>query len=288
MIRVSRSGYKSLILFILVSIRSFGLVTGSSVIDENEKRIELRVTQERGKIEPNENRASFQSAKIDINQLAYTQSIGEIDGWGKDHFFKIDYKAFTSGEESVSNQEFYARDEGKALTLSYGLSFAHELSHVVSFYVSFSPLVDFNKKKFSVPRIDTFSFGIPVSVELNNRWYLEMLTHYGSGLSSDQNSYLSFSNQIGYRFIGVTSRPFFAKYGVYAELDTNERRDANYDQAFSPTGTSDRIRSMKYGTITGLDFDFDRFYVGLTYVQKLGGYDAPATNAVSFSLGGKF
>tara|TARA_B110001454_G_C12721908_1_gene435061 strand:- start:2699 stop:3565 length:867 start_codon:yes stop_codon:yes gene_type:complete len=274
--------------FFSYSINSFALVTGSAALNENEKKIELRAIQERGKIEPNENRASFQSAKIDIHQISYQQNIGDLSLGGKNHFLKIDFNSFTSGEESVSGQVFYTQDKGQVATLTYGFSFVHELTHVAGLYVSISPYIDFNKKKFSVPRVDNFAFGIPLGIELTPGWNLESLTHYGSGISGDQNSFLSFSNQIGYRVIGVLPRPFFIKYGVYAELDTSERRDEKYDQAFSPTGTSDRIRSMKYGTITSINFDFDKIYLGIDQVQKLGGYDAPATNALAVSLGGKF
>lgn len=271
-----------------VSINCLALVTGSSVLNENEKRIEFRTIQERGKIEPNENRASFQSAKIDINQISYLQSIDEIKTWGKNHFFRADYKSFTSAEESVSGQIFYSQNQGKSLTLTYGFSFVHELTHLAGIYFSISPLIDFNRKKFSVPRVDNFSVGLPFGLELLPGWSLESLTHYGSGLSGDQNSYLSFSNQIGYRVSGLLSRPFFVKYGVYAELDTSERIDNSYDQAFSPAGTSDRVRSMKYGTLTSAHFDFETFYFNFDFVQKLGGYDAPATNALALTLGGKF
>jgi hypothetical protein len=77
--------------------------------------------------------------------------------------------------------------------------------------------------------------------------------------------------------------------GLYAEVDTNERTDATYDAAFSSAGTTDRIRSSKYGTVLGLGFKIaEDIKLDTSYVQKLGGYDAPATQAYNFLLSYNF
>jgi hypothetical protein len=272
----------------LFPLISNALVTSPSGSQTGAWTAEWKSTLERGKVEPNENRSSFQSAQIDVHQLGISKGL-DISSYGSDHFARIDLKYFKSSEESVAGQTFYQADTGNALSLSYGFNFVHEPSFAAGVYFSATPLIYFNKDKFSVPRIDLWNLGFKTSVKISDRFFTENNVHYGSGISGKQNSYLAFTNLFGFRLSPESSQAPILKWGPYAELDTSERTDPQYDQAFSPPGNSDRIRSMKIGVVSSIGASIsENTYGTLTYVQKLGGYDAPATNAVSLSLGYSF
>ncbi|NJL23876.1 MAG: hypothetical protein HC902_00940 [Calothrix sp. SM1_5_4] len=243
---------------------------------------------ERGKVEPNENRDSYQSAEIDIYKLSLARGFGDLS-FGKDHFLRFDYSRFTSGKEQVGSQVFYEKDTGNVATFIYGFNFVHELSYSAGVYLSVSPLTDYNKEKFSTPRVDLWSIGLKSGLEINSSWFLEGLLHYGSGIPGQQNSYVAFTQLVGLKLAETIAFPLTLKFGPYAELDMQDRNDSKYDTAFSAPGRTDRIRSMKIGTVSSLDAEISRnWYVSAGYVQKLGGYDAPATNATFASLGVKF
>lgn len=91
-----------LLLFcLLVSARSFALVTSPVPLGTNDTLVEVKTIRERGKIEPNENRDSFQSAKIDTYQLSVTRGIENMFSFGQDHFFKIDYRYFYQWQRAI-------------------------------------------------------------------------------------------------------------------------------------------------------------------------------------------
>ena len=189
----------------------------------------------------------------------------------------------------MAGQTFYAADTGHAATLSFGFNFIHDLKFASGLYFSISPIINFNKENFSVSRVDLWSLGFGTSVELNDYFYIEDNLHYGVGIPGKQNSYLAFTHLFALRLDKTVDAPVSIKWGPYAELDTSERKDSRYDAAFSHAGTQDRIRSMKVGVVSAVEFRVtEKMYGSILYVQKLGGYDAPATNAVSLTLGSKF
>ncbi|MCB0362385.1 MAG: hypothetical protein KDD35_06670, partial [Bdellovibrionales bacterium] len=106
---------------------------------------------------------------------------------------------------------------------------------------------------------------------------------------SDQNSYLVLDLGFGYRLNHLVKWPFTVLGSLFMEADTSERKDPLYDIAFSPTGTQDRIRSSKYGTLFGAEISLtQRSQLHLAYLQKLGGYDARATQVYTAELGYNF
>ncbi len=276
------------VLTCFVSIDSMALVSSPVSAGDGRWNVELRSTLERGKIEPNENKASYQSAEIDVHQLSITKGL-ENTSYGSDHFARVDLKYLKSGEERVGGQIFYGVDTGSVATLSYGFNFVHDPKYTSGIYLSVSPVTNFNKEKFSVPRVDLWSIGFRTSAELSDKVYIEDSIHYGSGIPGEQNSYLAFTHLFALRLDTIVGLPLTLKWGPYAELDTSERTDSQYDAAFSPSGTSDRIRSMKVGVVSSVEFALTKQSYGtVTYVQKLGGYDAPATNAFSLAIGMNF
>ena len=274
--------------FLVFGLQAHALVSSPSTVTSGEWAIESKSTSERGKVEPNENKDSFQSAKINIYQLSAAYGLSGIS-FGNDHFLRLDYRYFTSGKEEVGGQVFYEEDTGNAATLTYGFNFVHEPVYSAGMYASVSPLASYNKDKFSSPRVDLWALGLRSGLEFNSNWFTENSIHYGSGQPGRQNSYLAFTNVVGLKLSGATEWPVTLKFGPYAELDLQERADAKYDAAFSAPGRTDRIRSMKVGVIGGVDINLpSNWYLSGGYVQKLGGYDAPATNALFVSVGVKF
>ena len=77
----------TLVCVTLIGINTFALVGGVNAIDEGENRISLEAQTEGGKIEPNENKASYQDANIKINRLKYTYGLGD--------FFKLSTDSLT-------------------------------------------------------------------------------------------------------------------------------------------------------------------------------------------------
>lgn len=240
---------------------------------------------ERGKIEPNENRASFQAAQIDVHQIGLSRHFG--DSWGASSFARLELKTFTSGEEAVDGRVFYPADSGYAATVGFGANFLEEERARAGFYVTLTPFKSLNEEKFSIPRIDLWSLSFNLSVQWGQRYSMSESLHYGSGLSGQQNSYVSFKHLFGVRFDSLEWARLRFEAGPYVEMDTSERFDEKYDAVFSPSGNRDRIRSAKFGTIIGVDAHFSNDYrMGVMFVQKLGGYDAPATNGLLLSLAG--
>ena len=271
---------KHLLFFcLLMPATSFALVTSPVPLGTNDTLVEVKTIRERGKIEPNENQASFQPAKIDIYQLSVTRGLENIFSFGQDHFFKIDYRYFISGKE-----QFYAEDKGQSLTATYGLNFVHTPGYSAGLYFGVSPLTQFNKDKFSVPRVDLYHFGLTSGSEINSNWFLANSLHFGSGIPGKQNSYASLTNFLGYK-----AQNLIVKFGPYLEFDLNERTDRNYDAAYSAPGRSDRIKAAKFGVLGFVDFAISAdSFINVGYVQKQSGYDAPATNALVLGFSTKF
>lgn len=274
---------------VLLAVDSWGLVISPTGVNFDGYLIEYKLIQERGKIEPNENPNSFQDAKIDINQFSVTKGLHGLVTKGKDHYLRIDYKDFKSGQEQVSGQLFYEQDRGQNLMLTLGMNFVHELQYKAGIYMAYSPLVDFNEEKFSVPRVDLWQLGLTSAVQLSDEWFMENQLHYGSGIDNKQNGYIVLNQLVGYKFDSAFDLPLLFKYGPYLESDTEQRQDKKYDAAFFPSGPSDRVRSMKYGVNMHISYTLNQKYVlAIGEVQKLGGYDAVATRAYYFSLAGVF
>lgn len=284
-------------IFIFTSLLSFknsGIAAvnspsaGSEIKNEKKWSLSARTTLERGKVEPNENKNSFQKANINIYQLGLQRNIEDIS-FGYDHFVKIDYKFFTSGKEEVAGQTFYDSDSGHVATLSYGFNFVSSPTSRFGIYLSASPLADFNTRKFSNPRVDYAAAGITSFQQLSNVFFTENLVHYGLGIPGQQNSYLALTTNIGIQLDPLVAWPINIRIGPYAELDLEERNDEKYDAAFSAPGNSDRVRAMKVGVSQSIEFKISNSKIlQIGYIQKIGGYDAPATQAYYGNLNYSF
>ena len=273
---------------VLVSNSAMAFVSGPSSVDAGEHYISIGTQAERGKVEPNENKASFQSAQIDIYKLKYARGLGSFPGLSKSNVY-FEYGSFSSAQEQVGSILFYEKDQGSYITLGLSGDIVHESDRQLGLYVQISPGRTYNKNKFSNPRLDLFALGLTSAFNVTDNLFQRNLIHYGSGDSPSQNSYLAVDTGFGYRLNHLAGRQFTVMGSLFFEADSNERTDASYDAAFSPTGTQDRIRAFKYGTLLGMDVAItNKVNLNINYLQKLGGYDARSTQVYTANIGYKF
>ncbi len=267
---------------------TFALVGGVSAINEGENRILLEAQTEGGKIEPNENKTSFQDADIKINRLKYSHGLGD--------FFKlstsvisIEYGQISSKEERVGASLFYPSDSGHYVSLGFSAELLHNADRLFGFYVNAIPSSSYNEKKFSNPRIDKFSFGLNSSFNLSENVFQKSLIHYGSGDGQDQNSYIAVDTGFGFRLKKWASFPLVLSSSLFLEADLKDRYDSSYDAVFSAPSETDRIRAFKYGTLLGVSAEVTKeVSVSFDYLQKLGGYDARSTQISKLGVAYKF
>jgi outer membrane autotransporter protein len=131
--------------------------------------------------------------------------------------------------------------------------------------------------------------GFSGAMELNPVLFFESGILFGLGVPGRQNSYLAIQKTIGARLGSWLGAEWVSEAGLYVEVDTRERFDSRYDASFSAPGRTDRIRASKMGYLVGVDSGWGNGWsTGARFVQKLGGYDAPATQAFQFKLGRSF
>ena len=272
----------------LLSNSTFAFVSGPSSVNAGENYVSIGNQAERGKVEPNENRSSFQDAQININRLKYVRGFEGILGLSRSNVF-FEYGSFSSGKEQVGSTLFYEKDQGSYLTLGLSSDIVHDQDKQFGFYIQTTPKKSYNRNKFSNPRLDLFALGMTSAFNITENFFQKNLIHYGSGDSSAQNSYLAIDTGFGYRLNHLIGRQFTISSSLLLEADMTERKDASYDVAFSPTGAQDRIRAFKYGTIIGVDFAIsNQLNFNFNFLQKLGGYDARSTQIYSANIGLKF
>jgi hypothetical protein len=142
------------------SISSFAAVAPTEGVSGSKNQsVSLGAQLERGKIEPNENRSSFQTADINVYTAAYSYKMAD-DFYIPKLTLKIEGKSFTSGEEKVNGQLFYDKDSGSAVSVSGSAPIFEEPTSAMAAYFSITPYIQFNEDKFSVPRIDQFAGGL--------------------------------------------------------------------------------------------------------------------------------
>lgn len=273
---------------VLVSNSAMAFVSGPSSVDAGEQYISIGTQAERGKVEPNENKASFQSAQIDIYKLKYVRGMDNLPGLSSSNVY-FEYGSFSSAQEQVGSTLFYEKDQGAYLTLGLSGDIVHEADRQLGLYVQLSPGRTYNKNKFSNPRLDLFAIGLTSAFNVTDKLFQRNLIHYGSGDTPNQNAYLAVDTGFGYRLNHLLGRQFTVTGSLFIEADMTERTDPSYDAAFSPSGTQDRIRAFKYGTLLGVDVALtNKVNMNINYLQKLGGYDARSTQIFAANIGYQF
>ncbi len=277
-----------LVSVVLISFNTFALVAGVSAINECASRITLEAQTEGGKIEPNENRSSFQDADIKINRLRYSYGLGDFLKLSTSNII-IEYGQFSSKTERVGTNLFYPSDSGNYVSLGFLADLVHVADRLFGFYINVTPSSNYNEKKFSNPRIDNLSFGLTSSFNISESIFQKSLIHYGSGDGQYQNSYIAIDTGFGFRLTKLVNFPLVLSSSLFLEADLKDRFDSSYDAVFSAPGETDRIRAFKYGTLLGISAEVtDEISVSFDYLQKLGGYDARSTQISKLGVGYKF
>ena len=279
---------KTLIAIIFLSHTSMAFVSGPGLVDDQENYLSLGSQIERGKIEPNENKASYQDAQINMLKLKYIRGHDGLFGLSRSNIY-FEYGYFNSVKEQIGSTLFYEKDPGHFFTAGFSGDIIYDLEKKVGLYLQVSPIRTYNKNKFSNPRLDLFALGLTSAFDVTNYFFQRNLIHFGSGDGSDQNSYLAIDTGFGYRLNHLLERQFTISGSLFLEADTSERNDPIYDSTFSQPGSPDRVRAFKYGTLVGADIAVTKD-VNLTvnYLQKLGGYDARSTQIYTLNVGFKF
>lgn len=268
--------------------------------------LSLRLGLERGLVEPNEFDGSWQKANWNLYQggVGYTYgTIGPFD----DVFFRLDGTFFTSPAETSDPKnlkfpergtpascigtampegfcEFHSEDQGWLITPSIGANLIHVADFSFGLFLQATIPISVDLSRFTLPRVDYVSGGTQLGVHLTPWFGYTARIYIGSGANSSsgkQNAAIVITNSFVLEArswllpwkIGIAIGPYF-------EGDLTERFDDVYDAAYT-TGypdRRDRIRAMKFG-MTYLPFIGVTEHAALEFgfVQKLFGYDAPAT-----------
>jgi hypothetical protein len=268
--------------------------------------LSLRAGFERGLIEPNEFDGSWQKARWNLYQAGVGYTIGTV-GPFDDFFIRLDNTFYTSPAETSDPDdlafpergspaaciteltaegfcEFHPADSGWLITPSIGANLVHKADFSFGVFLQGTIPISVNLAKFALPRVDWIAGGTQLGVHVTSWFGYTARIYIGSGSSSDdgkQNAAIAVTN-----LLVLEARRWLlpwkvgAAFGPYFEGDLTERFDEVYDAAYTAgyPDRRDRIRSMKFG-IAVLP------YIGVTehaalelgYVQKLFGYDAPAT-----------
>ncbi len=259
-----------------------------------------RVTLERGKVEPNENPDSKQSARWTVLQVGAGYTLGKV-GPLEDVRFGLDAAYFSSPAEvndltlgppvpaskcagTVVGEglcQFHIANNGFLLTPRLSANFLHDARLSFGAYLQGTAPFDVNLRGFVVPRIDVVAGGLTFGAHLTDWASLETNTYVGAGVPGKQNGAVAQTVLFGVEAKRWLLRwPAGVKVGPYFEGDLTERFDERYDAAYTAgfPDRHDRIRALKfavaflaYARVT------DHFAVELGYVQKLFGYDPPAT-----------
>lgn len=119
---------KTYFIFLIIISATFkvqALVGFSDTLDKSKHQISYEYQLEAGKLEPNENKTSFQTAEIKVNKLSYGFGLGDMLYFDK-LTLNLDYSQFTSAEERVGSNLFYEADSGYFLNLGVTFEILHE------------------------------------------------------------------------------------------------------------------------------------------------------------------
>jgi hypothetical protein len=264
----------------------------------------FRLSLERGKVEPNSNEASFQKARWNMYTAGGGYTYGTV-GFLQDLSFRLEGTLYDSPAE-ISDPErgvvsadrcrsgvvpapgrcqFHPADRGGFVTPAIIWNFVHTGDFSFGAFLTGNIPIGVNFKKFVMPRTDFFGGGFSVGVHPQPWMTFESRTYFGSGAKlggGTQNSTVAILNVFGFearKWLLPWKAGF--KFGTYFDGDLlNERYDDAYDQAYTPgyPASRDRIRMMRFGLAVFPYMQItDSASLELSYVQKVFGYDTPAT-----------
>ena len=272
----------------------------------------VRVTLERGLVEPNENKASFQKADWDMLTVGGGYGIGDL-GPFQDVSIRAEMTGYQSPAEvndldkgpvspsacggvvvGPGQCEFHPADKGGFITPSISANFVHTGSYSFGAFLLGNIPVGVDYSKFVLPRIDYVGGGFRGGVEMTSWFALETSFYVGSGSAGSaakQNGTFAATQLLHFKTSRIGGAPFFrfgVKVGPYIDGDLiGERTDPVYDQAYTSEypDRTDRIRMFRFATML-LPYAqmSDKLSLELGWIQKLFGYDTPATQLYTATL----
>ncbi len=271
-----------------------------------------RVTLERGLVEPNENQASWQKARWEMFTVGGGYGLGhhgilqdlsvraEITGYQSPaEINDLGRGAVTTGcpgpSPAPGQCQFHPADRGSFITPSISTSLVHTGTMAFGVFLVGNIPIGVNYEKFVLPRIDYLGGGFRAGIEPASWFAFETSFYAGSGSPRPgrdrQNGTFAATQLLHFRTPRLGTRPFFKlgiKVGPYVDGDLfGERNDRAYDQVFTagyPQRT-DRIRMFRFAaSILPYVQVSDTVSLELGYLQKLFGYDTPATQLYTATL----
>lgn len=275
--------------------------------------VTARVTLERGKVEPNENPASWQKANWELYTVGGGYTYGDA-GPLRDLAFRLETTWFTAPAErsdpsrgpvpaarcatgripAVDQCVFHSADSGLYFTPSVSFNAIHKGAFSFGFFVLGNIPIGIGYRRFVVPRTDLVAGGFQTGTRLAPSFTFEARVYAGSGGTlggGKQNGTIAITNLLGYE-AATWLLPWKAgvKGGTYFDGDLfGERADAAYDAAYTAgyPDRSDRIRMMRFGVLVAPYAQItERAALELSFVQKVFGYDTPATKFISIGVRG--
>jgi hypothetical protein len=272
----------------------------------------IRATLERGLVEPNENKASFQKARWEMITVGGGYTFGDL-GVFQDISLRAEITGYQSpaevnelGRGTVAPAacggrvtgpglcEFHPAGRGAFITPSLGTSLVHTGSFAFGIYVLGNIPIGVDYEKFVMPRVDLVGGGFRSGVEMTPWFSVEQAFYVGSGSSGRggrQNGTFAASQLLAFRTGRLGTSPFFrlgVKVGPYVDGDLfGERTDDVYDRAYTAgyPGRADRIRMFRFAASA---FPYvqmsDTVSLELGWLQKIFGYDTPATQLYTATL----
>ncbi|MCA9581545.1 MAG: hypothetical protein KC416_07100 [Myxococcales bacterium] len=260
-----------------------------------------RVALERGKVEPAEAEESFQSANWELYTVGLGHNFGNL-GPFRDFFLRVEGTFFDVPAEvnergtvpaancagrvvGPGKCEFHGADQGGYVTLGSGFNLVHEPNYALGVFVQGMVPIDADFDKFVMPRIDYVAGGAAFGVRFSPHVTHESRLYVGSGTFGSQNATVSI-----YQLLGFEARPGDFKLGIglgpYFDGDLTSRTDPRYGAAYG--GTASTIRMMRFGAIFAPYVSYRGVALELLYLQKLFGYDPPATQVYQAALRAAF
>ncbi len=263
----------------------------------------MRVGFERGLIEPNEFDGSWQKANWEIFQLGVGHTIGTV-GPFEFLYLRLDQQFYLAPAETNEPDvakfpdrsaaaaclgkrlaggfcEFHRADSGAFFTPQVGADVVHTKDFSFGLYLQGTIPVAVDLERFALPRVDYLAGGTQLGVHVTEWFGATARLYVGSGAFGKQNAAVAVTN-----LYVLEAQKWLLPWkagvalGPYFEGDLTQRFDDVYDAAYTADypDRTDRIRAMKFGVaILPYMAITDHAALELGYVQKLFGYDAPAT-----------
>ncbi len=272
----------------------------------------VRATLERGKVEPNENKASFQKANWEMYTVGAGYGVGDL--WLlQDVSVRAEITGYRSPAEvndpskglvtaaacrgivvGPGQCQFHPSDKGSFITPSLSANLVHTAAFSFGVFIVGNIPIGVDYSKFVLPRIDYIGGGFRSGVEMATWFAFETSFYVGSGSAgtvAKQNGTFAATQLLHFRTSRLGGSPFFrlgVKVGPYVDGDLiGERTDPAYDQAYTagfPERT-DRIRMFRFAsTVLPYVQMSDKVSLELGWLQKLFGYDTPATQLYTATL----